>query len=193
MQLSKGNKKMTNGFLIWNLPARKTCPGCTAICCKACYAMKAERMYPSVLPSRERNLIDSKKETFTKDMIQLIEKQIKGFKGFNGYFRIHESGDFYNQAYLDAWKSIAKHFPNVRFLAFTKSFDLNFKNVPKNMQIIMSIMPDTKKQPVKGFPKAFAGDCKNMGKTIDCPGSCDSCGMCWALNELKVNVHFNMH
>src|SRR5574343_650785 len=117
MKLSRGNRKLKQGYLIWNLPAVKTCPGSTAICRKLCYARKAERVYPDVLPCRMSNYHDSKKESFTDDMIMLIEKTLKTYKKFNGYFRVHESGDFYNQKYLDSWFKIVAQFPEIKFLA----------------------------------------------------------------------------
>jgi hypothetical protein len=190
--LSKGNRKMNQGFLIFNLPAQKTCPGATAICKKNCYAKKAERAYPAVLPCRNANLTASKSEDFTLDMISLIEKTVKGYKAFRGFFRIHESGDFYSQRYLDSWKAIAYRFPEIKFLAFTKSFDLDFSKCPKNLQIVFSVMTDTACEPPKSFPKAYAGECGDK-KAIHCPGNCDTCGMCWQLSILKRNVHFDMH
>lgn len=71
-----GNKKLVNNdkvrYIIWNLPAIKTCPFATEHCKKACYACKAERMYPSVTPSREKNYNDSLKDDFSVRMIETI-------------------------------------------------------------------------------------------------------------------------
>jgi hypothetical protein len=192
MVISKGNRKMNKGFLIWNLPAIKTCPGSTAICRKECYARKAERQYPDVLPSRNRNLTASKTARFSDDMVAHIGKLITGYKSFKGFFRIHESGDFYSQVYLNSWKFIAASFPAVKFLAFTKSFNLDFSDCPKNLQIVFSVMPDSCIPP-KGKPIAYAGPVVAMKKAIECPGLCDTCGLCWNLSTLKTNVHFNLH
>jgi len=186
------NKKNYGGLLMWSLPARKTCPGSTKICATHCRATRAEQTSPTVLSNRQRNFIDSKKENFADDMIFLINKTVKRWEKFNNFFRIHEAGDFYSQDYLDDWKKIASAFPNIKFLAFTKSFHLNFRNIPANLQIVMSIMPDTKNMPLKGFPKAYTGDCKKMGEAIECPGCCDECGLCWNLSQIKCNVHFKL-
>ena len=124
-----GNKKLKNNettrFMIWNLPSVITCPYRTALCEKSCYAQKAERVYPQVLPSRERNLEESKQEDFVENMIFTIEKHLvsKAFQGKKTVFRIHESGDFYNINYARKWVEIAKHFENdkrIIFLAYTK-------------------------------------------------------------------------
>lgn len=195
MYISKGNHKMQAGFLIWNLPAQKTCIGSTEFCRKHCYAQKAERQYPAVIPSRQGNLDASKGKDFAREMIELITKTAKGFKKFNGRFRIHEAGDFYNQKYLNAWKEIARALPDIDFLAFTKSFKLDFSGAPRNLKVLMSIMPDTKAVPPKGFPLAYAGDCKRMRHAVECAGSCDHCTVCWTLplTATARNVHFKIH
>ena len=72
-----GNKKLINTdtvrFMIWNIPAVVTCPFATEHCKHFCYARKAERVYPQVLPAREKNLEESKSEDFVANMIYTIE------------------------------------------------------------------------------------------------------------------------
>lgn len=74
-----GNKKLVNTgsvrFMIWNLPAIKTCPYATAHCKKYCYAKKAENVYPDCLPCRERNFNETLKDDFVENMIFTIEKK----------------------------------------------------------------------------------------------------------------------
>ncbi len=54
--------------------------------------------------------------------------------------RIHDSGDFHTQAYLDAWKRAASVFPNVTFYAYTKSMHLDlFSNLPSNFKLVQSL------------------------------------------------------
>jgi hypothetical protein len=52
--------------------------------------------------------------------------------------RIHDSGDFFSQAYLDAWMRAAREFPRTRFYAYTKSLHLDFSQAPANLSIIQS-------------------------------------------------------
>ena len=127
---TNGNKKLQNTenvrFMIWNLPAVKTCPFRTPMCEKSCYARKAERMYPQVLPSREKNFNDSLENDFSENMIYTIETLLasRAYKGKTVYFRIHESGDFYSLEYVKKWIEVAKHFENdakIIFEAYTKS------------------------------------------------------------------------
>lgn len=152
--LSTGNRKLQGSkavkFLIFNLPAIKTCPYATEHCKKLCYASKAERLYKGVLPCREQNLAESKKSSFVLDMYSIIFGYINkpSYKAAEKiYFRIHESGDFYSQEYFDKWVDIAKAFPVVTFLAYTKSvkYVMNTeKRIPDNLIVRFSLWDDTK-------------------------------------------------
>lgn len=152
--LSTGNKKLKSSkevkFLIFNLPAIKTCPFATEHCKALCYARKAEKMYPGCLPCREKNFMESKKESFVNDMTEVINNYVsrKAYKAAEKiFFRIHESGDFYNQEYFDKWVQIAKVFPNVTFLAYTKSVRyvlFTTEIIPENFIIRYSLWDDTK-------------------------------------------------
>lgn len=150
--ISEGNRKLGRNdneyFLIWNLPAVTTCPYRTQQCESLCYAKKAERMYPQVLPCRERNLAESRKASFCDDMIESIKAMInkRKNKGKQAYFRIHESGDFYNQEYVNKWIYIASQIPEVQFMAYTKSvkyFEHIMDRIPDNMVIRFSLWEDT--------------------------------------------------
>lgn len=91
--VSYGNKKLPKSTAIFNLPAGSTCPMRTEFCARFCYAKKAERIYPQVSPSRERNLALSRQAEFVGIMVEFIGKNQSKIKAF----RIHESGDFYSQ------------------------------------------------------------------------------------------------
>jgi hypothetical protein len=135
------NRKLGKNVGVFNLPARKTCPGATSYCGKICYAMKAERCYKSARDSREKNYQASLGLDFVTNMIaELTKFRTKGDK-----VRIHESGDFYSQEYLDKWIAIAATFPaSIVFLAYTKMYDrLDFSRKPENMIIYASYDPVT--------------------------------------------------
>lgn len=184
--ISSGNIK-TGSIPTFSLPAIQTCPGSTELCRKFCYARKAEKAYPGVLPCRKRNLKATKTRHFCQDVIDWILARKPRF------FRIHESGDFYSQGYLDNWLHICRNCPETRFLAFTKSFHLDYSKAPKNLTIVWSIWSDTKLSDVPRGPRAYAGDCRTMRQAIECPGSCDTCGLCWALPKVGKHVHFDIH
>lgn len=195
--LSTGNKKLQSDknvrFLIWNIPAVTTCPYRTEACTIACYAKTAERVYPEVLPSRKRNLEASKAEDFVERMIATIDcymkrKSYKEAKEVR--FRIHESGDFYNKEYTDKWLAIAeatKHYENLTFLAYTKSFVyFDVVALPDNFQLLASIWSDTKKSQLDivmknewrvytAIPEEYIDRSKNFG-FAEC--TCDNCNDC---------------
>lgn len=185
--ISPGNRKMS--LPTWSLPCKATCPGSTALCRSTCYAHKAERVYPQVLPCRKNNLKATRDSNFVETMVPMV----RAMAARSGFFRIHESGDFYSQSYLDKWFEIIRQCPTVKFLAFTKSFSLDYSKAPSNLQIVWSIYPDTDLSRVPSGPRAYAGEFKARRKTIECPGGCNACGMCWQLRFIRTDVHFPMH
>lgn len=199
MYLSTGNHKLKATqnikFLIWNIPAQSTCPYSTCLCRKYCYAQKAERLYPQVLACREQNLQDSKQDNFVETMIQEICKYInrRTWRNKQVLFRIHESGDFYNREYTKKWVAIAKAFPSVRFLAFTKSLEF-FSGIelPENFTVRFSVWADTNHDDLsnaivnypmyscieKGTYEALLEKQGEVEK-CDCDLGCGECGKCW--------------
>ena len=132
--LKYGNAKLNN-TLVFNLPASNEV--CGRIC-HNCYAIKAQRIYPNVLPYRTRMLEYSQQPNFVSTIINDINSCTKPFK----YIRIHESGDFYSQDYINSWIDIASSFPQYTFYAYTKrlsEFDFSsFKSLP-NVVLINSL------------------------------------------------------
>jgi len=127
--LKRGNLKLSSRQGVWTLP-RSTCIG-AGICRNFCYAKKMERMR-NVRESREWKLRETLSVDFTRHMIdEIMERKLE-------VVRIHESGDFYSQDYLDKWRTIANTLPNVRFYAFTKAFQLDFSKLPTNFTVIQS-------------------------------------------------------
>lgn len=177
--IALGNRKISKGVGVWNLPAIETCPGKTKMCEAKCYARKAERHYPQVLPARHRNL-RAAQEDFVGRMVKLI--CLSGVQ----WLRIHESGDFFSQEYLDKWIEISRSLPGVRFLAFTASHFLDFTDVPANLSILFSVWPDTLVLPAGR--KAYAG----TGEGWKCPKDCGpgECTFCWEQTE---DVVFDLH
>ena len=160
LKFSKGNKKLSNDTLILSLPAGLTCPGSNT--CKAfvtlkddkrtlnrgveseftCFAASEELRYPNVYKSRRYNyeLINSyvvKKDingltNLLNDSLQAKKKNIKKF-------RIHESGDFYNEIYLEAWLNVARLNKDIKFYCYSKSLNFFMKVfLPNNFYMTAS-------------------------------------------------------
>lgn len=214
-----GNKKLVNNdntrFIIWNLPAVKTCPYATEHCKAACYALKAERLYPDCRFSRETNLKRSKQENFVSNMIYTIETELETpkFKNKQVIFRIHESGDFYDLEYTKKWIEIVKHFENRKnlvFMAYTKSIayfvalEYGYHTFPKNIIVRSSLWDDTNLNNLKltfnyNIPvyTALTGErmenAKNSGLNfVECRcDDCATCGKCW--NKDNKNIIVKIH
>lgn len=177
--VSNGNRKMS--IPTFNLPAEDTCPGSTSTCRKLCYAKKAERSWPKVLPCRRRNYQISLTDDFqTKMAIVLFNK-----KNLT-HVRIHESGDLYSQEYLEKWFEVCRLFPHVQFLLFTQSYHLEFNNQPDNLLVYWSVWHDSVNVPQEGL-FAYAGMDKGAHQ---CRKKCDDCMHCF---EGRGDVQFKIH
>lgn len=118
-----------------------TCPA--ALACRAvCYAKQGTYRFPNVITARKHNLRISLRPTFVKrivaDLRDLTTKSRTRRKPYN-VVRLHDSGDFYSQEYLNAWATIAAQFPAVIFYAYTKSLHLDLSNLPDNLRITQSL------------------------------------------------------
>ena len=132
-----GESKQT--IAIFNLPAGHTCPG--ACECKAkvkpgdvpelqhgpkqkfvCYAAGEELRHVGARELRWYN----------KDLLDIAASSRKPAEAMAGLIlaslppkvkrlRVHSSGDFFSQAYFDAWMIVATERPDILFYAYTKS------------------------------------------------------------------------
>lgn len=200
--LSTGNKKLKpsedTNFLIFNIPAKITCPYATPHCKKFCYAVKAETVYPDVLPSRQRNLEASKRNDFVEVMTSLIQAKKKSQRKEKLVVRIHESGDFYNKAYSEKWLAIARNCKDVVFMAYTKSFKFfDGVKLPRNFVLRASIWDDTteeQKEIIKrnGWSTYSAVE-KFTSKDAFCRCRCEdcaTCGKCWSkTKDIRCEIH----
>lgn len=206
--LSKGNKKLVSTdkvkFLIFNLPAQITCPCSTPACRALCYAKKSERIYPQVLPCREENFKATLEPDFIADMVFAIQTEIKkrSYIGKKILFRIHESGDFYSKSYALDFIIIAKFFPNIQFLAYTKSIKyFEFVELPDNFTVRASIWHDTPQNDLQrvnrmDLPTYTALDVQAFTEESEaikchCSVGCGDCQMCWykSIKNIVTKIH----
>jgi hypothetical protein len=135
---SFGNGKVSKlGAVSFGIPAYRsaggfaTCPQAGA-CAAVCYARQGRYLMPNVAGARERNLESTRRPDFAAmaivDLGAISARLV----------RVHDSGDFYSQAYLDAWFEVARAFPGKTFYAYTKSLHLDFSGVPDNFRIVQS-------------------------------------------------------
>lgn len=121
----------------YNFDGGNTCPAANA-CRGVCYAKQGRYAMPAVKNARLHNLnaFLASDSAFIASAIADLQRLTKRFN----VVRIHDSGDFFNQAYLNAWKVIALAFPTVIFYAYTKSLHLDIASgKPDNLRIIQSL------------------------------------------------------
>ena len=133
-RLTNGNEKL-HKVLVFDLPAVLSCPNCKD-CKKTCYAVQAQEQYEDCRVFRNTNFYMAVCE---KEKLQeLIVAQLK--RARTNVVRIHSSGDFFSQQYIDMWTAIMKQFPNKKFYAYTKVEKLfKFKKL-SNFNLITSFI-----------------------------------------------------
>ena len=143
LNFSKGNAKLGKHTLIFNLPAGKTCPG--ALYCKSfavvqyngkrkiqdgdntifrCFAASSEVQYDAVFQNRRNNMeiIVETLRISVEECAKTIDYALNFHRTKNTQLvRIHESGDFFSKAYLDAWITVARNNPDLKFYCYSKS------------------------------------------------------------------------
>ena len=132
--IQPGNSKLHNAYM-FNLPATKEV--CNRMC-SGCYAAREQVRFPSILTARTNRLQQSHLPSFASTIIS----EINSLRTKPKWFRLHASGEFYSQSYIDSWTTIAKSFPNITFYAYTKrlkDFDFSAISSLPNFVLIDSL------------------------------------------------------
>lgn len=204
----RGNSKLGT-IPAWNVAPVVTCAGCAKKTCAVdgCYAVK--NMFAHGYNYNTNNVLkawtDNTKLAFTD--LDKLEKQLNIYFDFMEmsitsakFFRIHSAGDFFSVKYAEMWKRIAEKHTGIKFLAFTKQFDIIRKvdfSALENFSLVLSGWTGIE-IPADLLEKYHAAFCVEKGNTapvdaLECPGNCDTCGMCWNLNKINSNVYFHKH
>jgi hypothetical protein len=111
----------------FGLPAGKnySCPGATSICESVCYAGKLEKLFKGVKANLLHNW-DLLKDADQDTMVSLLSAMIDEFiadcnkKDAPKLFRIHWDGDFFNDTYTNAWKTVILNNTDIQFWVYTR-------------------------------------------------------------------------
>jgi hypothetical protein len=120
------------------------------VCESVCYAGKLEKLFPGV----KKNLIHNwelLRNADTDTMLLLLDEMINDFRNdcvkrnAKMLFRIHWDGDFFNDTYAYAWKTVITNNPDIQFWVYTrvKSAALILKDIP-NLSLYYSTDSDNK-------------------------------------------------
>lgn len=144
LHFSHGNAKLNRQTVIFNLPAGLTCPGALDCLSMAvvgdngkrtirdgeftkfrCFAASSEVQYDQVFNNRQDNFKAIVHALRQGNCADLINSELqKARKKTTKFVRIHESGDFFNAAYLQAWVMVAIHNPDLIFYCYSKNLPL---------------------------------------------------------------------
>lgn len=128
-----GNLKIHSSVMTFSLLAVYSCPNAKDCDVKDCYALKAQRQYAgtrckrTVLTWLAMNDVPALEKLIMNQLSRTRKKAI----------RVHESGDFVSQEYVNMWFRIAKANPEIHFYSYTKTGSIfDFSNCPDNFNIV---------------------------------------------------------
>lgn len=131
-----------SGFRVVNfgIPAYKsitgkvTCPFADE-CIKYCYARKGAFKWPNAINAYENRFRVARSPDFESLMNASITLNNPH------YVRVHDSGDYFSEKYMDRWFNIMRANPGIKFYSYTnsvlliKTYD---KGIPDNFDNILS-------------------------------------------------------
>ena len=194
--LSFGNSKLPKTTAIFNMGPATNCPSKKrGLCelCNKCYALKAEKIYPQVLPYRIRQSNYWKlctAEEFADEFTAIYDrKRIKPT-----LLRFNESGDFCTQECYYKANEIAKILKerhNITSYCYTHRTDLIYYNSGQSLQVLKSGHKANDYLSLKyiAVPKIDPLEIKRNNQTKNlpqdkqyiCPADCKKCNLCSTL------------
>lgn len=183
----------------FSLPARTTCPGKLDSdpddVCFWCYAAgRGNYRWTNTMRAQMARYLwtidcmktEAGRDHWVETMVAKIRKTEK-----SGYFRLHDSGDFFNFKYVEMWTRVCRALPDIEFWSPTKSW----WNVPPKFAAALRelaalpnviIHPSGLKVdgPAPVVPGLSAGSRVATDDTFTCPaslqdGKCLGCRKCW--------------
>lgn len=201
---ARANRKLVNAPAFNTLPL-VTCAECCMGTCGAdgCYALKNALCHGYNV--EKNNCLRAWAENTamviyrTAEYFENVRKDVARFekkcakRGLECFVRVHASGDFYSKKVFNEWLQVAREFPAVHFMAFTKQFAfIHGAEVPANFSLILSAWEgmEIPADLTARFPVAYVDAGENC---VECCGSCENCKACWMLQTLNKNVRFHKH
>ena len=134
-----------------------SCCNATAACLKVCYDATLRRIYKNYRAVEDYNYALVKYATKT-DQTSIIRNTVSKWLLTAGakdpYFRIHTGGEFFEEAYTQAWKQVILEMPDVKFWAYTRSlFVLPILAGLQNLTLMLSCDEDNKEEVLAMYDK----------------------------------------
>jgi len=116
------------------------------------------------------------------------------------FFRFFVGGDLPSAEFWQEMIRFAAEYPETRFLLFTKRYawvNANPNNT-ENLTVVFSAWPGTEVPNPDGRPIAWMRepadpDPRIPTDAIECEGDCETCGLCWSLPRIGLDVVFDKH
>lgn len=209
LKCSNGNRKLGNDTIILNMGSGTHCPSKALGLCALngkCYALKAERLYPEVLPCRMAQANYWQAVT-TEQLIVDFDGMLKRHKTIAKrikWLRFNEAGDFYGQADIDKLDALARHLfktYKIKTYGYSARADLDFSQAffackgsghdnGNNGKTMAFKFTKQEVKGIKGNPKMLPFQ-YNADKFKVCPMDCKICSACKVKNH--VNICFPLH
>ena len=197
----------TNSKLGYQIPSISLLPQCScrkdAPCAHGCYGKKGNFTYKAVQEAQRHNYdcYAQDSNAYFNEIISYLNDALISYK----YFRWHTVGDIVDYNYLLGMIKVANKCKQVKFLCFTKKFDIvnDYVNhggkIPNNLKIVFSAWHKAfKVDNPFNFPVAYVFF-KKEELNPDIPemaipggGHCPECLGCWSL-KIGQSVFFNQH
>lgn len=197
----------TNTKLGYQIPSISLLPECScrkdAPCAKGCYGKKGNFTYSNVKEAQRHNYecYVNDPDGYFKQIISYLNDALISFK----FFRWHTVGDIVDYNYFLGMIKVANACKHVKFLCFTKKFDIVNDylavndRLPHNLKIVFSAWHKAfKVDNPNNLPVAYVFFKKeelnpDIPKlAIPCKGHCPECLACWDLRKGQ-SVYFNQH
>jgi len=166
--------------------------------CSACYAIKLQKLRPSVDSGYKSNL----EKWLSTDHDQWVDAMVFQIKRYNtdGHHRWFDAGDLQSEEMLHAIVKVCKLTPEIKHWLPTreKSIVSNYlknNDFPDNLVVrVSSAMVNG--EPLKGFDNTSTVHYKNQHKGTEClaytrSNSCGDCRACWS-KEVQ-NISYKKH
>lgn len=200
------------GCASFGLPALRSCPRKAGTICGSCYADRGFYVMPTAKEAHEARL---------RWTVQCIREGERGRMFWIGamvtaiqtatalagvsWFRIHDSGDFFNEKYVRMWIEVARALPHIHFWAPTKAWQrkgvqLDASDPLLAALIVLAALPNVTVRPSAlnfggpppSVPGLHAGTTSEHADTPACRAvghKCGSCRDCWLLKDQPVSYH----
>jgi hypothetical protein len=188
--ISEGNQKIGKIPNVSLPPVLSCVKGVPCASENLCYSLKAWRAYPNVRDARLHNwrVWLTRPHKYFGNISEFITKNNPQ------YFRFHVDGDIPDEQYFNRMIMLAEDYPNTKFLAFTKRYELPIHKSPSNLTILPSAWPGYNIPEFKRIAWMDDGrEDRYEHARFECNKGCDECYACWHIYEIGKDVIFKKH